>query len=182
MAFELGWDYVRYGLASEDLFREDDDFNAGFRAGCSQGPRRQTRDRYIHKRLQLRCSAYSRGVDFSPAVTPSYLQAIDRPACPVTRKAMSRNTLTSTDAAFAAQRHAQSHPQRLCAGDTECRPLARDADVQLHRVTLARLGRSQLRLGGSPLCLRGFELRRTLFGSLGFLQRGHRFQPGLGSP
>lgn len=97
-AFELGWDFARHGLDCADMLREDDDFHAGLRAGRSHWPKRRTEDRYIRKWLQLRASALVRGVSFSPAVTPAYLQMIDRPACPVTRNAMSRCTGTPTDA------------------------------------------------------------------------------------
>ncbi|MBI2770480.1 MAG: hypothetical protein HYX47_12715 [Burkholderiales bacterium] len=96
-AFELGWDFARYGLDGADMLREDQDFSAGFRAGRSHWPRRRTDDRYVRKWLQLRASALVRGVGFSEAVTPAYLQSIDKPVCPVTRKTMTRCTGEPTD-------------------------------------------------------------------------------------
>lgn len=97
-AFELGWDFARYGLDCSDLFRENSDFVAGMRAGRIHWPRRRSEDRYIRKWLQLRASALARQVPYADTVTPAYLQAIDVETCPVTRRPMTRGACAPTDA------------------------------------------------------------------------------------
>lgn len=94
--FELGWDYARF-LG----WHPDDERNKHFLGGFATAKRASWPpphlDRYIRKWLQLRYGAWRRNRVFDENVTPSFLQEIDRPLCPILGTTLTHSTGELTD-------------------------------------------------------------------------------------
>jgi hypothetical protein len=96
IGFELGWDYGRY-LG----WYPDEETNKHFRGGFDTARNRtwpqQSPDRYTRKWLQLRYGAWRRNRVFDEMVTPTFLQDIDRPMCPILGTMLTHSTGEHTD-------------------------------------------------------------------------------------
>lgn len=69
----------------------------GFDAAAHVGLRRQRSDRFVHKWLQLRLSAWRRGRVVASDVTPDLLREIDVDQCPITRMTLTHGALLESD-------------------------------------------------------------------------------------
>lgn len=69
----------------------------GFHAAQARGARRPDPDRHTRKCLQLRLNALARGRSVAADVTPAALQALDLPACPITREPLTHGTGSPSD-------------------------------------------------------------------------------------
>lgn len=89
--FELGWDYARFlGWHPDD--ERNKHFLGGFATAKSATWPPPHLDRYTRKWLQLRYGAWRRNRVFDENVTPSFLQEIDRPMCPILGTILTHST------------------------------------------------------------------------------------------
>ena len=98
IAFDLGWDYAAFGRDVPE--KANKFFCDGYRAFASRGNKtKQTPTRFVLKWLQIRFGALLRGKDFSPDVTPEYLEKITPASgkCPVTGEPLSVGEIAPTD-------------------------------------------------------------------------------------
>lgn len=96
-AFNLGWDYSRYGLSVPDDAPAD--FCDGYRCDSQRQTKKLNSDKFTRKWLQLRYGAMKRGKYFSSEVTPDYLKRL-MPydgRCPVTLEPLTFSEVKSSD-------------------------------------------------------------------------------------
>jgi hypothetical protein len=89
--FEIGWDHAHHGLVPPaELLLDGTPIGQGWRAGKAVfGRRTLAATRAVRQWLQLRSSAWKRGVAFEGTqVTAHYLAQIEASHCPVTRQPM----------------------------------------------------------------------------------------------
>jgi hypothetical protein len=87
--FEIGWDHAHHGLVPPaELLSDGTPVSQGWRAGTAVfGRRTLAATRAVRQWLQLRTSAWKRGIAFEGTlVTAHYLSQIEVSHCPVTRQ------------------------------------------------------------------------------------------------
>ena len=93
-AFQLGEDMgvLRFALDQEEL---DPQMRLGYQHGMKLPAK--VSDVYLRKLLNLRRSAYDRGIPVSSALSREYLKSITVTVCPVSGVNLTQGTLTDTD-------------------------------------------------------------------------------------
>ena len=96
LGYDIGWDCARMlGFVWSDAHKLERD---GFDAGVGHfGTRHFCDDLYVKKWMQIRHSAWKRGIRVEDDVTPGYLASINAYSCPITRVPLTRGTQLSTD-------------------------------------------------------------------------------------
>lgn len=99
LGFDLGWDIARLGYGVLDYTTLSYSIRQGIAAGEIQfGRVKHLSCRYARKIVQIRLSAYRRGIPFSTTtVTAEFLKEIDVEFCPITRDRMTHGVGLETD-------------------------------------------------------------------------------------
>lgn len=96
-AFEIGWDFARYGI-QPIAGTAPPEICKAYEAGKEHFGRRTIfHDRFVRKWLLLRTNAWVRGRAVDKSVTAETLRRIDVPFCPVTRVRLTHGALEGTD-------------------------------------------------------------------------------------
>ncbi len=147
LAFELGWDHARYGVAPAVPQAYDSaPLRSGLVAGrASDGARQRHPSRSVHLWLKLRLQAWCEGQAVEPVqVTPRYVQQLEVSHCPITREPLDANGPLCREAAIARVRSDAAY----AAGNLVM--LGRKAQSSSNGVTRAQAQEFALRLGAEP--------------------------------